>query len=348
MGRPTLVSLAEELGVSRQTVSNVINAPHLVRPETRERVQAAIEASGYRPHVAAQALRRQRSQTLAMRVYPTVDGGINGAVMDRFLHHVAVAVHQGGYRLMLVTADSFDDEVRLLSELHRRGTIDGCILTDSHAGDTRQERLVAAELPTATFGRPWDDEEDFGGLWVDVDGFAGTRMATEELLGRGYERIGFLGWPEGSEVGADRRGGWADAMADAGITGIEDWQAGGDDRMESGLDGMDELLAKGVEAVVCASDSLAVGALEAMRRAGRLDRDVAPIIGFDNTPVARALGLSSIDQPVEQAAERLCDLLLPTLAGRGESDLGLELLEPELVVRSLGLMYGGTPDPADA
>ena len=85
MVRPTLVSLARELGVSRQTVSIVLNAPHLVRPETRERVAKAIEESGYRPSAAAQALRRQRSLTLALRLYPSTDG-INGAVMDRFLH----------------------------------------------------------------------------------------------------------------------------------------------------------------------------------------------------------------------------------------------------------------------
>lgn len=99
MARPTLVSLARELGVSRQTVSNVINAPHLVKAETRERVQAAIEASGYRPNVAAQALRNQRSHTIAMRLYPTLDGGVNGAVVDRFLHHLVQTLRTRGYKI---------------------------------------------------------------------------------------------------------------------------------------------------------------------------------------------------------------------------------------------------------
>ncbi len=342
MRRPTLVSLADQLGVSRQTVSNVINAPHLVRPETRERVEAAIKESGYQPNVAAQALRRQKSQTLAMRVYPTVDGGINGAVMDRFLHHAALAVRRGGYRLLLVTADSFTEEVQVLSDLHHRGTIDGCILTDSHGGDERQTKLAEIGLPAATFGRPWGEEDTVAGLWVDVDGAAGTYLATRELLRRGHRRIGFLGWPEGSEVGADRRRGWLEAMAEAGIKDCEGWQAEGLDRMESGLDGMNSLLEKDVKAVVCASDSLAVGALEALRRSGELGGDHAPVIGFDNTPVARALGLSSIDQPVETAVDTLCDALIAQLA-TGAAPSVVTLLEPQLVVRDLGLMYVKNP-----
>ena len=105
MRRPTLASLASELGVSRQTISNVLNAPHKVKPATRERIQAAIAAAGYRPSAAARQLRTQRSMNLGMRLFPATDG-INGAVLDRFLHALTEAAQSAGYRLPLCCADA--------------------------------------------------------------------------------------------------------------------------------------------------------------------------------------------------------------------------------------------------
>ncbi|MEL4506106.1 LacI family DNA-binding transcriptional regulator [Luteococcus sp. H138] len=340
MGRPTLVSLAKELGVSRQTVSNVINAPHLVKSETRERVQEAIERSGYRPNQAAQALRNQRSRTVAMRVYPTLDEGINGAVMDRFVHRFAQALRDRGYALLLVTADSDEDEVDTLHEMSIRGRIDGCLLTGTYAGDPRPAQLAAEGAKLVAFGRPWGQEETSTHDWVDIDGAAGTRMATQHLLDAGYRRIGFLGWPEGSGVGDDRRRGWAETLGAAGVDGFEAWQATGMDTMATGLSGMETLLGLGAEAVVCAADSLAVGAVEHLRRSGLMTRPTAPVIGFDNTPVARAMGISSIDQDVERAVQALTDRLMLRV-GDGSDDLPPlnQLLAPRLVTRELSSIF---------
>ena len=110
MARPTLASLAAELGVSRQTISNVINAPDRVKPATLERVRAAIEAAGYRPSAAARQLRTRRSMNLGMRLMPATDG-INGSILDRFLHALTESAQDAGYRLTLFCADSHEDEV---------------------------------------------------------------------------------------------------------------------------------------------------------------------------------------------------------------------------------------------
>ncbi|GAB2478551.1 LacI family DNA-binding transcriptional regulator [Luteococcus sediminum] len=339
MARPTLVSLAKELGVSRQTVSNVINAPHLVREETRERVAAAIEASGYQPNQAAQSLRNQKSRTIAMRIYPTLEEGINGAVMDRFLHCMVDELRTAGYHLLLVTADDVDDELETITAMHLRGRIDGCILTHSHADDPRPAQLAEAGVEIACFGRPWGAEETSTHAWVDVDGGAGTLVATRHLLDQGHHRIGFIGWPVGSGAGDDRRKGWAQAMRAAGVEGFEQWTTEGIDTMDSGLAGMEQLLAAGVEAAVCSSDSLALGAVEALRRSGRLDEGSAPVIGFDDTPVARAMGLPSIDQNVEQAARLLCQQLLRRLDGdHNPVPVTERLVTPSLAVRGLRAM----------
>lgn len=335
MARPTLVSLANELGVSRQTISNVINAPHLVRSETRERVQAAIIASGYRPNVAAQNLRRQRSRTLAMRVGPTIDG-INGAVMDRFAHALVQHLRRHGYNLMLVAAQDDASEVEQLRELAIRGTIDGCILTGTHADDDRVELLQQVNLAVATFGRPWGLEVATDRLWVDVDGRAGTRAATEHLLDKGCRRIGFLGWPDQDEYADDRRAGWSDAMSTAGMAGFEAWSAEVDDGIAAASTAAERLLDAGGDGFVCASDSLALGALIATRERGLPEPDgEVPVVGFDDTPVARALGISSVTQPVERCAELLVDALVAALTSDHPVPLSADvrLLVPELSVR---------------
>ncbi len=327
--RPTLMTLARELGVSRQTISNVINNPGIVRPETRARVLAAIEANGYRPSAVGRALRTQRSMNIALRLYPAVDG-VNGAVMDRFVHSLAVAAQQEGYRITLFAADSEAGEVDVIDSLHRASAVDVAVLTDTLTGDSRPTGLTSCGVPFVAFGRPWGALDDSTHYWLDVDGGAGTEAAARSLRADGHTRIGFLGWPVGSGVGDDRRSGWWRAVSDLpGSAGLELRMVDG---AQPGAEAATELLARGATALVCASDSLALGALRVCRGLqtdGRL-----PLVGFDDTPVARALGLSSIHQPVELAAERLIGMVVDILDGRTPAH-PQQLLTPELVLRHL-------------
>lgn len=329
VSRPTLLSLAGELGVSRQTISNVINNPDIVRPETRERVLAAIARSGYRPSAAGRALRTQRSLSIGLRLYPAVDG-VNGTIMDRFVHSLAAAAQHQGYRISLFAADSADGEVEVIDALHRASSIDVAILTDTLSGDARPAGLTAARVPFVAFGRPWGDDASTH-CWVDVDGSAGTEAAARSLRADGHTRIGFLGWPAGSGVGDDRRAGWARAVAD--LPDSAGLDAGVIDGAQHGAEAAAELLARGATALVCASDSLALGALTVYRSL-RAAHGRLPIIGFDDTPVARALGISSIHQPVEVAAERLIAMVADLLDGRTPAR-PQQLLTPELVLREL-------------
>lgn len=322
---PTLVSLARELGVSRQTVSNALNAPELVKPETRERVLAAIRESGYRPSALGRALRTRRSMNLAFRMYPAVDG-INGAVLDRFLHNLVVAAQRHDYRVTLFDTDSFEAEIGALGEQHRAGLIDACVLINTHAGDPRPRRLMAAGIPTVAFGRPWSDP-DSPHAWLDIDGGVGCESAVRHLRAAGHTRIGFLGWPEGSGVGDDRHAGWLRGMS--GLA-VDDLRAAAPDGVHEGAQAAERLLAAGATAIVCTSDSLAMGAASRLRAAGG---DPAAVVGFDDTPVAAALGMSSISQPVEQAAGTLVDLALGELHGPPATERRV-LLPSTLVLRT--------------
>lgn len=324
-GRPTLVSLARDLGLSRQTISNVLNNPAVVNEQTRSRVLAAIERTGYRPSAMGRALRTRRSMTLGLRLYPAVDG-INGAVMDRFTHSLTENAQRHGYRPTLFSATDAAAELDSLEALHHVAAIDAAVITDTFLGDPRPEALAGHGVPFVAFGRPWGARHD-SHAWVDVDGRAGTRAATEHLLARGHERVGFIGWPHTSGVGEDRLRGWQDALAGRDLD-LDGLTALVEDGARHGAAAAALLRERGASALVCASDSLALGAVSVFpTTAGR-----APVIGFDDTPVASALGISSVAQPVEEAAAQITGILLDLLAGEPPRQV---LLEPQLVLRSL-------------
>ena len=318
MEKVTIATVAERAGVSRQTVSNVINTPAVVRPETRERVREAITSLGYRVNQAARQMRTGRSRLIAVRIEPTHDG-INGFVLDRFLHGLTDAATLAGYRVMLYTAAGDTHEIATYDELLSAYDLDGFVLTSTHHGDPRTSWLAARDVPFVTFGRPWGAPDTHA--WVDVDNAAGTAAATRHLIEAGHTRIGFLGWPVGSGVGDARRTGWESVMAGAGLPTEA---VAADNGIETGAAAARTLPAD-LTALVCASDSLALGAMRTLP--GRA------VVGFDDTAVAQAIGLTSVSQPLAEAAARCMALLAELLDGRPPTTPTQLLLPPSLVVR---------------
>lgn len=301
----TIEDVARIAGVSRQTVSNVINSPQIVREQTRERVQDAIRSLGYAPHASARRLRTQRSSTIGIHLDPYA-GGISGVVLDRFVHALTELSGERGLRVMLYAARSPEEEIRRMADLRDGGEIDAVVLTGTFPGDPRAEWLIDRGLPFVSFGRPWgaDDMGAPAHHWVDVDGAAGTAQATGHALRAAGGRVAFLGWPTGSATGDDRERGWSEALpADAPRLRLTSRESVAEARDVTAA----ALAADAFDAIVCASDSLAVGAHLAAVAAGL---PTLPIIGFDNTPAAEALGLSSVEQLPEKVAAGALDLLL--------------------------------------
>lgn len=321
----TIATVARHAQVSRQTVSNVLNAPHIVREETRQRVQEAIAELGYRANQAARQMRTGRSRLIAVRIEPTRDG-INGSVLDRFLHGLTETADAAGYRVMLYTASDDDQEIATYDDLLGAYELDGFVLTGTDHGDPRTAWLGDRGVPFVTFGRPWDAPESHP--WVDVDGAAGTAQATARLLTNGHRRIAFIGWPAGSGVGDDRRAGWRTTLTAAGLD-PDGLHRESEDGIANGERSMRELLMTPdpPTGVVCASDSLALGALQAVRAVAAK----AAVIGFDDTPVAAAVGLTSVSQPLAAAAARCVELLTGVLDGHPTEPQ--VLLQPALVLR---------------
>lgn len=352
MARVTLESVARHADVSRQTVSNVLNAPHRVRPDTLVRVRASIDALQYRPHHAARTLRTGRSRLVGARIEPWRDG-VNGAVLERFLQSLTAKAQESGYRILLFTAEDDDQECGLYDQLLGDHHLDAFVLHGTHADDRRTAWLAERRVPFVTFGRPWGGSATDAGArhgWVDVDGAEGTRAATRHLIAAGHRRVAYLGWGDDSEVGQDRRSGWADLALAAGLEVRPGYDAGVADGLDTGRAAAATMLDLDVPptAIVCASDSLALGAwTELTARGLRPGTDVA-VIGFDDSTTAGVVGLSSVAQPLGDAAAACLSMLHDTLARDrprgGAADPGRAptgppepvLLTPTLIVRASG------------
>lgn len=323
----TIATVARHANVSRQTVSNVLNAPDMVRDETRARVMASIEELGYRANLAARQMRTGRSRLIGVRIDP-VRNDMESTVLDRFLHGLTEAAAPAGYRVMLYTAIDDESEIATYDDLLGAYALDAFVLTHAHYNDTRTAWLLRRGVPFTTFGRPWGASDQHS--WVDIDGAAGAAEATRHLIARGHRRIGFIGWPPGSAVGDDRRRGWETAMREAGLP-VEGLARHTPNGVAEGESCARDLLGQPDKptAVVAASDPLALGAWRF--------RELA-VIGFDDTPVAQEVGLSSICQPLAEAAAVCVDTVALLLGDHPKPDGGERhtLLAPHLIIRTSG------------
>ena len=328
---PTLADVAERAGVSRQTVSNAVNNPELLRPDTLARVQDAISELGYSPNRAARNLRTRASHLIGLKFNPAQEGTANAA-MDRFVHTLVETSGESGYHVLLFSGTP-EDPVGGYDDLLRSTAVDAFIVTDTYLGNPQAAWLTSKRAPFVAFGRPWDDP-DATYPWVDVDGAAGTQLATDHLLDKGHTRIAWIGWRKDSFIGEDRRSGWTRAMhaRDLPTTGlasrVEDTIASG---REAAAVLLDEAPADGVRLRLRHARA---GVLHTLGDRGiHWGKDIA-VVGFDDSQVSQVVpgGLTSVRQPLEQVAVELVKALegllsTPPVAGPGV------LLTPTLAVR---------------
>lgn len=328
---PTLADVAELAGVSRQTVSNAVNNPDLLRADTLARVQDAIDKLGYQPNRAARSLRTRASHLIGLRLRPVQENTAN-AMMDRFVHTLVDVAEESGYHVLLFSGDG-DDPVAGYDELLRSTAVDAFVVTDTYLGNPQAQWLQSRRARFVAFGRPWD-QPDAKHPWVDVDSAYGAELATEHLIERGHTRIGWIGWRKDSVLGEERRSGWLHAMHAHGLstTGLATRT---EDAIASGKTAAAALLDEtGPTAFVCASDTLAMGVLhELFDRHLRLGEDIA-VVGFDDSQVAQTVppGLTSVRFPLEEAARELVRALEDLLATPSYAGPGI-MLKPSLTIR---------------
>jgi DNA-binding LacI/PurR family transcriptional regulator len=338
---PTLATVADVAGVSRQTVSNALNSPHLLRPETLERVQQAIDSLGYSPNRAARNLRTRSSHLIGLRVDPALEGTAN-VTMDRFLHSLVESSKDAGYHVLLFSSEGYVDEATVhgvdpvagYEDLLRSTAVDAFVVTDTYRGNPQAGWLESRDAPFVAFGRPWDVPAATH-PWVDVDGAAGVALAVDHVVERGHTRIAWVGWQKNSFIGEDRRSGWVESMHGHGLS-TSRLSARGEDTVAFGRRAALALLeTERPTAFVCVSDTVAMGVLHALQESDlRPGRDIA-VVGFDDSVAAQVVppGLTSVRQPLEQVAREIVNLLGQRLSHKPIEQPG-RLLSPTLTVRA--------------
>ena len=304
---PTLGDVARRAGVSPMTVSRVINSSDNVHPDTRERVNAAIQALGYTPNAAARSLAGGTLTRIAL-----LYSNPSAAYLSEFLVGSLAEARQNGAQIVVEKCDA--DEVAIVRGLIERG-IDGVILPpplcDSHAV---LAALFKAKVPTAVVasGAP-----AAGAFAVSIDDAEAARQITALLIGLGHRRIGFIAGNVNQTASAKRREGYARALEDAGQPLREQLIAQGDFSYRSGLEAAERLLdgAEPPTAIFASNDDMAAAAIAVAHRRGLdVPRDLA-ICGFDDTALATTVwpGLTTVHQPIAGMARAAVELLVAAL-----------------------------------
>ena len=337
------MDVARAAQVSRQTVSNVVNRPYRVAPQTLERVTAEILRLGFRPNLAARSLRQERANALGVELHAG-SGRRMGDIRDVFLVELTIASRQHDSHLVPFAAADFEHPLPAYEDLVASKLVDAFVLTDTRHDDPRPAWLRDHGVPFASFGRVWDEPEF--SWWVDVDGATGVADGVRHLLENGYSRIGFLGWPAGSPIGDDRRSGWVEATTDAGVF-VPAWRADALGELGAAAAAaapLIEAIGRG-GALVCASDVMALGAWTVLRERGLTPGADFGLVGFDDSDLAESFGLTSLRQPLTDVAENLLSVLEHARLGGNLPTRGT-VFRPTVVARNSTNPLGAPAAPA--
>ena len=333
----TLEEIARLAGVSRSTVSRVINDDPNVNDVTRERVWQVVKANDFHPNTAARALAGRRSRVIGLVIPQALNAIFADPYFPMLIQGSAAACDERGYYLMLsLLLRQSDDTFRWLI---RARHMDGLIVASALADDTFVTRLLDEHFPMVLVGR-LPAHADI--TTVDVDNVHGASMAVLHLAKLGYTRIATITGPANMVAALDRREGFLRGMRAMGIELPAGYMQTGDWSEWSGMQAMERLLrlSPRPDAVFVASDNMAAGALKAVRSAGlRVPEDVA-VVGFDDIPLAATTEppLTTVHQPIDQlgylAASTLIDHLQAAPAAGTNHAVQHIVLPTELVVRA--------------
>lgn len=327
---PTLEAVAAEAGVSRSTVSRVVNGSPHVSPEVVSAVQAAIERLHYVPNRAARSLANRQTSAIALVVPEDAHRFFGDPFFAETMQGITSELEDTDYVLNLQLAKPSDP-----SEKTRRyllgGNVDGAIVVSHHSGDDFFTTLDQT-IPVVFGGRPFHPEARRNN-YVDVDNEAGGALATERLIEIGRTRIATITGSANMQVTLDRQAGWESALKAAGlethrVAHADFTMAGGTAAMRKLLDQYPE-----IDGVFIANDLMATGAVSVLQSRGRrVPQDVA-VVGFDNSPAATSghVGLTTVHQPSREMGREMARMLMKLL--RGEPTERELIMPTRLVVR---------------
>ncbi|MCC3763154.1 LacI family transcriptional regulator [Glycomyces sp. TRM65418] len=326
-GRPTLEEVAERAGVSRATVSRVVNGQTTVAEDLRRAVEAAAAELGYVPHAAARSLVTHRTDSVAL-ILPESPNRVfsDDQFFPSVIRGVAGELDAAGKLLVLLTTGSA--EARSRAERYAvGGHVDGVMFASLHDADLLPELMLRRGVPVVCNGLP-----HLSAPCIDVDHESGVEAAVRYLLAQGRRRIATVAGPQDMVAGRTRLDAYRQTLAEADRRAII---AVGDFTAESGHAGMRQLLADEpeIDAVFVASDLMAHGALQALREAGRRVPEDVAVVGFDDIALASYCDppLTTVRQPIAEIGRSMARTMLRLLDGLEVEPL--TILPTELVVR---------------
>jgi len=328
----TLEDIAKLAGVSRSTVSRVVNEHPNVRKDVRERVLEAIQRTGYHPNAAARTLASQRSWTIGLVLPHSVSIFFTDPYFSHLTKGIAQACNQHNYTLALFIVGTKKDEEKIFPRIARKGLLDGVIVQSGHHGDQRIiGHLIDVNIPFIVAGRPFRSDNV---SYIDIDNVNAAYNAVSHLIRIGHRRIGTISGPAMSAVGIDRMKGYRNAMTERGIMIDENLVAEGDFTETGGYYAMKKLIPFKPDAIFAASDVMALGAMRAVNEVKLNIPDDIAFVGFDDLPIATYsdIQLTTVRQPVVQfgvqAVKALIDLIV-----NGINPPRHIILDTELIIR---------------
>jgi len=326
-----LEDIAKLAGVSRSTVSRVVNASPNVDAATRKKVEKIIQTTGYHPNAAARSLASQRTNMIGLVIPRTTSAFFTDPYFPQLTQGIAFACNNHHLTLSLFLVGNQEDENEITPRLLRRGMLDGILLQSGNSDDMLFRRLISSQLPLLILGRPFEEKSV---NYIDVDNVLAAKNATSHLIKLGYKRIGMITGAIHSTTSADRQSGFKQAMAEAGREIDPSLIAEGDFSENSGYVAMQQLLPFHPDAIFAQSDVMAIGAMRAVQEVGlEIPRDIA-FVGFDDLPVASTLPikLTTVHQPITHFGIKAVDLLLDMIE-KGTKPARRMILDTELIIR---------------
>jgi DNA-binding LacI/PurR family transcriptional regulator len=313
----TLEEVARVAGVSRATVSRVVNGNPRVAADVRRNVERAVDRLGYVPNPAARSLVTRKSQSIGLVIAEPAGRLFEDPFFPRLLRGIGGALSSRELQLILLMPQSPQEESHAERYL-TAGHVDGALLVSLHGNDPLPAAVARRGIPVVVGGRP---PQGASVSYVDVDNVQGGRSAVEHLVAGGRRAIATIGGPADMSAGFDRLAGYRQALDAAGRAPDPRLEGAGDFTQAGGAAAMRQILAArpDVDAVFAASDLMAAGAIQVLRSAGRRIPDDVAIVGFDDSPIAEASDppLTSVRQPIEEMGAEMVRLLIEHAAHPG-------------------------------
>lgn len=348
-----LEDIAKKAGVSKSTVSRVINNEPYVSDRTRVRVMEVIERENFSPNPNARALVRQRTEVIAVAVPQIVNVFFgDNSYYPQLLQGMSAAIAQRDHAMLLFLQNNDEDRRHYAQRIAQHRLADGVIPSSMTVDDVVVQRLVEADTLFVMVERPPDHLLDRIS-YVTIDNVGSAQAAVEHLISTGRRRIATITGNLNIADGEDRFIGYRLALEKAGMPVDEDLIYNGYFSYHFGYVGAKELLAKRPDAIFAAGDTAALAAVKAIQEAGlRVPDDIA-IVGFDDLDIARSSDppLTTIRHPIELKGATAANLLIDLIEGKQSEPRGV-ILPTELVIREssgatseiiLAVPEGGVP-----